>query len=170
MWWAVSFFSIVTIWLPSMASSIHVRQQCVFWMQYMQPHPEHEYPSTNLVPVGELGSLVQKELQGWKASSSAGPVDRCGFQLNHTFTQLTDYFVTVVLFIPWLFLSLTLSFLSIEAPASSNLFIISTWPLNEALCRAVLWNWTNVNNLPDVCQRRIFYNSLLTSIFIFFNT
>lgn len=61
----------------------------------------------------------------------------------------------------WLFLSLTLSFLSIEAPASSSLFIMSTWPLNEALCRAVLWNWRNVNNLQDVCQRWIFFFTIL---------
>lgn len=91
----------------------------------MEPHPEHvEQPSTNLVPVGELGSLVQEELQGWKASSSAGPVDRCSFQLDHTFTQLSDCCPPLMLFFPDCS-SLTLSFLSIEAPASSSLFMMS---------------------------------------------
>lgn len=39
---------------------------------------------TNLVSVGELGSLVQEELQGGEAAPSAGPVDRRGLQLKHT--------------------------------------------------------------------------------------
>lgn len=38
----------------------------------------------NLVSVGELGSLVEEELQGGQAASSAGPVDRCGLQLKDT--------------------------------------------------------------------------------------
>lgn len=37
---------------------------------------------------------------------------------------------------------LTLSFFSIAAPASRSLCMTSTCPLKEALCRAVLWNWT----------------------------
>lgn len=78
---------------------IHPRQhECFLMPTEAQPHPEHvECPLTDLVPVGELGSLVQEELQGWKASSSAGPVDRCGFQLKHTFTQQTSCLLTVVL-------------------------------------------------------------------------
>lgn len=42
---------------------------------------------TNLVSVGELGSLVEEELQGWQVASSAGPVDRSGLQLKHTHTH-----------------------------------------------------------------------------------
>lgn len=77
---------------------IHVGHECILIATEVQPHPKHvECPSTDLVPAGELGSLVQEELQGWKASSSAGPVDRCGFQLNHTLKQQTGCFLTVVL-------------------------------------------------------------------------
>lgn len=154
---------------------IHARQQqCIATAAAGQPHPQHvESPSTNLVPVGELGSLVQEELQGWKASSSAGPVDRCGFQLEHTFTQLTHSFLTGVFFLPWLFWSLTLSFLSIEAPASSSLFITSTWPWNEALCRAVLWNWTNETMYQKFLQFShpflyfFYYSSSFSMFFLF---
>ena len=35
---------------------------------------------------------------------------------------------------------LTLSLFSMEAPASSSILTISTCPLDEALCNAVLWN------------------------------
>lgn len=44
---------------------------------------------THLVSGGQLGSLVEEELQGRQAASSAGPVDGRGLQLRRT--QTVDF-------------------------------------------------------------------------------
>lgn len=98
---------------------------------------------TNLVSAGDLGPLVEEELQGRQAASSAGPVDGGGLQLKHTHRpgkggKVEGEDTKNERKKSWK--SLTLSFFSMAAPASSSLLMTSTCPLKEALCSAVLWN------------------------------